>query len=200
MPAHRLIAQIRRSAPRRRLAIEAAIRPQPAFRRRPPTISRWTRRLPLRHRYRDCPSRRAKPAAEASAHAHRQTCSKRQSRAAATPRRRPRPRPGTAPAGRTGEAVAPFLPADRPVADKLRDLLAGQGLRYFDRKSERAAVEKFYSRALCAALVDKGGVSAARQGRDRAAEGRRLDGLDPAIIRCRILPPRRRRKRWPTPS
>jgi murein L,D-transpeptidase YcbB/YkuD len=34
--------------------------------------------------------------------------------------------------------------ADQPVADKLREMLAAKTLRYFDRKGERAAVEKFY--------------------------------------------------------
>jgi murein L,D-transpeptidase YcbB/YkuD len=35
--------------------------------------------------------------------------------------------------------------ADQPVADRLRDLMATKGARYFDRKNERAAVEKFYA-------------------------------------------------------
>src|SRR6201995_2309870 len=34
--------------------------------------------------------------------------------------------------------------ADQPVADKLKDMLAAKSARYFDRKAERAAVEKFY--------------------------------------------------------
>src|ERR1700749_1727179 len=34
--------------------------------------------------------------------------------------------------------------ANQPVADKLKDMLAAKSLRYFDRKVERAAVEKFY--------------------------------------------------------
>lgn len=34
--------------------------------------------------------------------------------------------------------------ADQPVADKLRDLIASKGARYFDRKNERTAVENFY--------------------------------------------------------
>ena len=35
--------------------------------------------------------------------------------------------------------------ADQPVADKLREMLGGKSVRVFDRKGERAAVEKFYS-------------------------------------------------------
>ena len=30
------------------------------------------------------------------------------------------------------------------MADKLKDMLAAKSLRYFDRKAERTAVEKFY--------------------------------------------------------
>jgi len=43
------------------------------------------------------------------------------------------------------KAASNVPPADQPVADKLRDMLAAKSLRYFDRKAERAAVEKFYS-------------------------------------------------------
>ena len=38
-----------------------------------------------------------------------------------------------------------MAPADQPVADKLRDMLGAKSLRYFDRKAERTAVEKFYT-------------------------------------------------------
>ena len=41
--------------------------------------------------------------------------------------------------------VSTVAPADQPVADRLRDMLGAKSLRYFDRKNERAAVEKFYS-------------------------------------------------------
>jgi murein L,D-transpeptidase YcbB/YkuD len=41
--------------------------------------------------------------------------------------------------------VSTVAPADQPVADRLRDMLGGKSLRYFDRKNERAAVEKFYT-------------------------------------------------------
>jgi L,D-transpeptidase YcbB len=42
------------------------------------------------------------------------------------------------------KAASAVAPADQPVADKLKDMLAAKNLRYFDRKAERAAVEKFY--------------------------------------------------------
>ena len=41
--------------------------------------------------------------------------------------------------------VSTVAPADQPVADRLRDTLGAKSLRYFDRKNERAAVEKFYT-------------------------------------------------------
>ena len=41
--------------------------------------------------------------------------------------------------------VSTVAPADQPVADRLRDMLGTKSLRYFDRKNERAAVEKFYT-------------------------------------------------------
>jgi murein L,D-transpeptidase YcbB/YkuD len=62
--------------------------------------------------------------------------------------------PSTAPATATVTPAAPaaeptkvstVAPADQPVADKLKDMLAAKNLRYFDRKSERTIVEKFYN-------------------------------------------------------
>ncbi|KRR01598.1 peptidoglycan-binding protein [Bradyrhizobium jicamae] len=41
--------------------------------------------------------------------------------------------------------VSTVAPADQPVADRLRDMIGAKSLRYFDRKNERAAVEKFYA-------------------------------------------------------
>ncbi len=43
------------------------------------------------------------------------------------------------------KAASNVPPADQPVADKLRDMLGAKSARYFDRKAERAAVEKFYT-------------------------------------------------------
>jgi L,D-transpeptidase YcbB len=50
----------------------------------------------------------------------------------------------TTPAAEPAVKVSNVAPADQPVADKLKDMLAAKNLRYFDRKSERSAVEKFY--------------------------------------------------------
>lgn len=70
--------------------------------------------------------------------------------ATATP---PANTPAAAPAS-TAPAVAA---ADQPVADKLRDLIATKGARYFDRKAERAAVENFYKDRNYAPLWSEGG-------------------------------------------
>ena len=85
-------------------------------------------------------------------------------------------------------------PADQPVADRLRDMLGAKSLRYFDRKAERAAVEKFYTAREFAPLWTQGGkLTDERQGRHRAAEGRGLRRLEcRRIIRCRISPRRPR--------
>jgi L,D-transpeptidase YcbB len=54
--------------------------------------------------------------------------------------------PATAtPAAEPVKAASNVPPADQPVADKLRDILGGKSLRYFERKAERSAVEKFYT-------------------------------------------------------
>ncbi|MBB5047461.1 murein L,D-transpeptidase YcbB/YkuD [Rhodopseudomonas rhenobacensis] len=79
---------------------------------------------------------------------------------------------------KTASAVAP---ADQPVADKLRELLGAKSSRYFDRKGERAAVEKFYTARDFAPLWTQAGAatpvvgSVAARLKDAAA-----DGLNPA--------------------
>jgi murein L,D-transpeptidase YcbB/YkuD len=50
----------------------------------------------------------------------------------------------TSPATEPVKAASNVPAADQPVADKLKDMLGAKSLRYFDRKNERAAVEKFY--------------------------------------------------------
>jgi L,D-transpeptidase YcbB len=49
------------------------------------------------------------------------------------------------PAKEPVKAASNVAPADQPVADRLHDILGAKSLRYFDRKAERAAVEKFYT-------------------------------------------------------
>jgi murein L,D-transpeptidase YcbB/YkuD len=49
------------------------------------------------------------------------------------------------PAKEPVKAASNVLPADQPVADRIREMFGAKSLRYFDRKAERAAIEKFYS-------------------------------------------------------
>ncbi len=53
--------------------------------------------------------------------------------------------PAAEPAKEPVKAASTVPPADQPVADRLRDMLGAKSLRYFDRKAERTAVEKFYT-------------------------------------------------------
>src|SRR6478736_632733 len=53
--------------------------------------------------------------------------------------------PAPEPAKEPIKAASNVPAADQPVADKLREMLGAKSLRYFDRKGERAAVEKFYT-------------------------------------------------------
>jgi L,D-transpeptidase YcbB len=49
------------------------------------------------------------------------------------------------PAKEPVQAASNVAPADQPVADRLRDMMGAKSPRYFDRKAERTAVEKFYT-------------------------------------------------------
>ncbi|MDZ4369468.1 MAG: murein L,D-transpeptidase, partial [Afipia sp.] len=60
------------------------------------------------------------------------------------------------------KAAPAVAAADQPVADKLRDLIAAKGARYFDRKNERTAVENFYKDRNYAPLWSEAGVATAR--------------------------------------
>ena len=68
-------------------------------------------------------------------------------------------------------------PADQPVAERIRDMLGAKSTRYFDRKNERAAVEKFYTArdyaplwTQAGTLIDSGKGVIARL-KDAATEG-----------------------------
>ncbi len=83
----------------------------------------------------------------------------------------------TAPAAEPPKAVSNVPPADQPVAEKLRDALVAKSLRYFDRRGERQAVEKFYSAREYAPLwTQAGALTAGAKGviarlKDAASEG-----------------------------
>ncbi|MGA9090599.1 MAG: L,D-transpeptidase family protein [Bradyrhizobium sp.] len=55
------------------------------------------------------------------------------------------------------KAASNVAPADQPVADRLREMVAAKSLRYFDRKAERTAVEKFYTARDYAPVWTQGG-------------------------------------------
>ncbi|MDP1582092.1 MAG: L,D-transpeptidase family protein [Bradyrhizobium sp.] len=87
-----------------------------------------------------------------------------------------------APAPEPVKAASGVPAADQPVADKIRELMGAKASRHFDRKGERAAVEKFYAAREFAPLWTQGGTPTARAKGviarlgDAAAEG--LDASD----------------------
>jgi murein L,D-transpeptidase YcbB/YkuD len=85
--------------------------------------------------------------------------------------------PAAEPAKEPVKAASNVAPADQPVADKLKEMLGVKSSKYFDRKAERAAVEKFYTTREYAPLWTQGGaLTASANGviarlKDAAAEG-----------------------------
>jgi murein L,D-transpeptidase YcbB/YkuD len=73
------------------------------------------------------------------------------------------PAPATAaapvvePANEPVKAASSVPAEDQPVADKLREMIGSKTLRTFDRKAERAAVEKFYTARDYAPVFTKAG-------------------------------------------
>jgi murein L,D-transpeptidase YcbB/YkuD len=65
--------------------------------------------------------------------------------------------PAVEPAGEPAKAASIVPPADLPVADRLREMLGAKSTHYFDRKAERAAVEKFYTAREFSPLWTQGG-------------------------------------------
>src|SRR5262249_12262753 len=79
------------------------------------------------------------------------------------------------------DPIASLDPADRPVAEKIRDLLASKVDRIFTGKKERTTVETFYqSRSYAPVWLDQG----VQNDRAKAAIARvkesAADGLDPS--------------------
>ena len=87
------------------------------------------------------------------------------------------PAAATEPAKEPIKAASNVPPADQPVADRLREMMGAKSLRYFDRKAERTAVEKFYTAREFAPLWTQGGaVTESGKGviarlKDAASEG-----------------------------
>ena len=77
--------------------------------------------------------------------------------------------------------VSTVAAADQPVADRLRDMLGTKSLRYFDRKNERAAVEKFYSaRDYAPQWTQAGQLSDSGKGVIARLKDAAAEGLNPA--------------------
>jgi L,D-transpeptidase YcbB len=94
------------------------------------------------------------------------------------------PAPATAsapPAPELTKAASNVPAADQPVADKLKDMFAGKSIRYFDRKGERVAVEKFYGARDYAPLwTQAGGLTENARGAITRLKEAASDGLNPA--------------------
>ena len=95
----------------------------------------------------------------------------------------PAPATAAAPAAEPVKAASNVAPADQPVADKLREMLASKTLRIFDRKAERAAVEKFYSGREYAPQWTQGGkLTASAKGVVARLKDAASDGLNLSLI------------------
>jgi murein L,D-transpeptidase YcbB/YkuD len=78
------------------------------------------------------------------------------------------------------KAASSVAPADQPVADKLHDLLTAKSSHYFERKAERAAIEKFYTARDFAPLWTQAGVPTENaKGVIARLQKAASDGLDP---------------------
>jgi L,D-transpeptidase YcbB len=79
------------------------------------------------------------------------------------------------------DPLASLDPADRPIAEKIRDLLAAKGEKLFANKNEREAIETFYqSRNLLPLWLDKGVENARAKAVIARLKNADADGLDPA--------------------
>src|SRR5262245_10283317 len=77
------------------------------------------------------------------------------------------------------DALAALDPADRAVADKIRDLLSAKSDKLFANKRERAAVETFYqARHLAPLWLDKGAENARARAVIARLKSADADGLD----------------------
>ena len=89
--------------------------------------------------------------------------------------------PATEPSREPIKAASTVPPADQPVADRLREMLSAKSSRYFERKAERAAVEKFYTAREFAPLWTQGGTLTANgKGVIARLKDAASDGLNPS--------------------
>jgi murein L,D-transpeptidase YcbB/YkuD len=89
--------------------------------------------------------------------------------------------PAAEPAKEPVKAASNVAPADQPVADKLKEMLGAKSSKYFDRKAERAAVEKFYTAREYAPLwTQAGALTASAKGVAARLKDAAADGLNAA--------------------
>jgi murein L,D-transpeptidase YcbB/YkuD len=89
--------------------------------------------------------------------------------------------PAVEPAKEPVKAASKVPAADQPVADKLREMVGAKSLRYFDRKTERAAVEKFYTAREFAPVWTQGGtLTTSGKGVIARLKDAASEGLNPA--------------------
>ena len=103
--------------------------------------------------------------------------------ATATPAQTPAPAAASSPesAKEPVKAASNVAPEDQPVADKLREVFAAKAQRYFDRKAERAAVEKFYTtRDFAPIWTQAGKLTGSGKGVVARLKDAASDGLNPA--------------------
>ncbi|UPK37038.1 L,D-transpeptidase family protein [Bradyrhizobium sp. 186] len=85
------------------------------------------------------------------------------------------------PAAEPVKAASNVPAADQPVADKLKDMIGAKTSRYFDRKNERAAIEKFYgSREYAPVWTQGGSLTTAAKGVIARLKDAASEGLNPA--------------------
>jgi murein L,D-transpeptidase YcbB/YkuD len=86
------------------------------------------------------------------------------------------------------DPLAALDPADRPIAEKMRDLLAAKVDKIFANKKERAAVDAFYqARTLAPLWLEKGVESARASAAIARLKSSDADGLDPHDYRTPAL-------------
>ncbi|MBR0949556.1 L,D-transpeptidase family protein [Bradyrhizobium canariense] len=101
--------------------------------------------------------------------------------ASATPAAPAAPAAAATPASEPVKAASNVPAADQPVADKLKDVIGAKTSRYFDRKNERAAIEKFYGARDFAPVWTQGGsLTTAAKGVIARLKDAASDGLNPA--------------------
>jgi L,D-transpeptidase YcbB len=101
--------------------------------------------------------------------------------ASTTPAAEPAKDVAKEPVQEPAKAASNVPAADQPVADKLKELLAAKSLREFERKGERAAVEKFYTaRDYAPVWTQSGGLTETAKGVIARLKDAASDGLAPS--------------------